>query len=147
MEENKFVNLIDKISTVATLDRWSDIFYDSELDTFVWKKDKLSRDSSLIKVSHEVYLYLTPKEKIEGIIVEYLKNNFTKHNTEYKDITKLLNKKIDNKKYTLSQKNKDTKSYFDKFVEGLKVDIYKDAIEDKNTIDDLNFVLSSAFAS
>lgn len=144
MEENKFVNLIDRLSTVATLDKW-DAVYDTTIDYFYWKKSKLSKDVRLVKISHDTYFYITPKEQIQGVIVEYLKSNFTNHNPEYKGMIRLFNKKVVGKEYTV-KKTKDNERYFDKFTETLKADIYRDAIEDKKTIDDLNFVLSVALS-
>ena len=147
MEKIQFVNLIDKLSVTATLDKWKEAIYERQLDTFIWKREKLSKNTVMVKVSHDTYLYLTPTRKIEGVFVEYLNNNFTKHNTEYKGMTKLFNKKISKNKYTISGKTKKVENYLDKFTETLKADIYKDAIQDKKTIDDLDFVISAAFAA
>lgn len=147
MEKNQFTNLMDKISTVATLDKWPNVFYDTQLDLFVWKKNELSKDCRMVKISHEVYFYINSKKQVEGIMVEYFKNNFTKHNAEFKSIVKILDKKSDDKKYTISRKNEKNENFFSRLVDGLKCDIYKDAIEDKNTINDLNFVLTSAMAA
>jgi hypothetical protein len=147
MEKNQFTNLMDKISTVATLDKWPNVFYDTQLDSLVWKKNELSKDCKMVKVSHEVYFYINSKKQIEGVMVEYFKNNFTKHNAEFKDIVKILDKRNDDKKYTISRKNEKNENFFSRLINGLKCDIYKDAIEDKNTINDLNFVLASAMAA
>lgn len=145
MEKTKFIDLVDKLSTVATLNKW-DTSYDKSADFFVWKKDKLSKGVSLVKVSHDTYLYLTPKRIIEGVCVEYLKSNFTKHNLEYKGMIKFFDKKSDDDNYTISKITEKTKNYFDKFTETLRADIYKDALQDKKTADDLNFVISAALS-
>ena len=145
MEKDKFINLIDNFSNSAKLGKWQ-VFYDTKLDHLYWKKPKLSKDVNLVKLSHETYLYINSKKNIEGVFVEYLKNNFIEHNKKYKGMTKLFNKKVDDQVYTISKKSKKMEDYFDKFSESIKADIYRDAIEDKNTIDDLNFVISTALA-
>lgn len=145
MEKTEFTNLIDKLSTVATLDKWKAI-YDKESDIFYWQKSKLSKDARLVKVSHDVSLFLTPNRVIEGLSVEYLKDNFTKHYTEYRGMTKYFDKKVTGKQYTISKKTKDIDHYFDKFAETLKADIYSDAIREKKCVADLNFTISAAFA-
>jgi len=145
MEKEGFIDLVDQLSTVATLNKWI-TFYDKSADFFVWKKDRLSKDVSLVKVSHDTYLYLTPKRTVEGVCVEYLRNNFTKHNVEYKEMIKFFDKKSDDDYYTISKITDKTRCYFDKFAETLKADIYKDALTDKKTAYDLNSVISVALS-
>src|SRR3989344_8971712 len=106
MEKSRFINLIDKLSTVATLDKWEAI-YDRESDIFYWQKSKISKDVRLVKVSHDISLFLTPTRKVEGLFVEYLKDNFMKHNIEYKGITGYFDKKVADNQYTISRKTKD----------------------------------------
>lgn len=143
MEKAGFQNLVDKLSSVATLDRWETL-YDKQLDFFYWKKRRLSKDVRMVKVSHETHFYLTPAGKIEGVLVEYLKNNFIEHNSDYRGMVKFFNKKVTDNEYTLSKKDKNMKVLFDKFAESLKADIYRDACEDRKSVDDLNFVIAQA---
>jgi hypothetical protein len=144
MEKRQFTDIIDRLSKEATLKEWKEVAYEKQLDTLVWKKTKLSKNTVLVKVSHDTYLYLTPKKRAEGIMVEYLKGNFTKHNTEYKNIFKFFDKEISSGNYTLSKKDKNAEDYFDKFTETVRADIYKDAIQDKKTVNDLEFTIKLA---
>ncbi|OGY49072.1 MAG: hypothetical protein A2663_04730 [Candidatus Buchananbacteria bacterium RIFCSPHIGHO2_01_FULL_46_12] len=146
MEKTRFINLIDQLSTAATLNEWEAV-YDRESDNFCWQKPKLSQNVRLVKVSHDISLFLTPAKKVEGLFVEYLKDNFTKHNIEYKGMTGYFDKKVADNQYTISRKTKDLERYFDKFAETLKADIYRDAIKEKKCVSDLDFTISTAFAN
>lgn len=143
MEKKRFTDLIDRLSTAAALGKWQPI-YDRQLDFFYWKKPKMSRGVRLVKVSHETHLYLTASGNIEGVLVEYLKGNFVEHNTEYRGMTKVFDKKLDGRSYTISRRTKEVEGLFDKFAESLRADIYRDACEDRRSIDDLNHVISQA---
>lgn len=143
MEKAKFQDLIDKLSSVATLNRWKPL-YDRRLDFFYWKKPNLSKGARLVKVSHETHLYLTPAGKIEGVMVEYLNGNFVGHNSDYRGMTKSFDKKVAGHEYTISKKSRKMEILFDKFAESLKADIYRDACADRRTVDDLNFVITEA---
>lgn len=138
-----FARLIDSLSTVATLDRWEPL-YDKRTDYFYWKKPKLSRDVRMVKVSHETHLYVTPKGTVEGVFVEYLKNNFVGHNAEYRHMTTVFTKKVTDRKYTVGSRSRATTALFDKFAESLRADIYRDAVQDKKSIDDLEFIIAQA---
>jgi len=141
MEKTRFSDLIDSLSSVATLENWVPS-YDKHTDYFYWKKPRISKDATLIKVSHETHLYVTPKGKIEGVFVEYLRNNFAAHNTDYRHMTKMFTKKISEDRYTIARKSKEMTVLFDKFAESLRADIYRDAVRDKKSIDELEFIIS-----
>lgn len=143
MEKARFQDLIDKLSSVATLDRWQPT-YDRQLDFFYWKKQPLSKGARLVKMSHETHLYLTPAGKIEGVLVEYLNGNFVEHNSDYRGMIRSFDKKVGRHEYTISKKSRKMEILFDKFAESLKADIYRDACEDRRTVDDLNFVIKEA---
>ncbi|MFH1047610.1 MAG: hypothetical protein V1738_04875 [Patescibacteria group bacterium] len=143
MEKKWFTDLIDRLSVAATLGKWEPS-YDRQLDFFYWKKPKMSRGVRLVKVSHETHLYLTPSGKIEGVFVEYLNGNFVEHNVEYKGMTKVFDKKVSGRVYTISRRTKKLEGLFDKFVESLRANIYRDACQDRKSIDDLNHVISQA---
>lgn len=146
MGKTGFHALVDQLSSLATLDRWVPL-YDRRLDYFYWKKKKLSKDVRLVKVSHETHLYLNSGGNIEGVFVEYLKNNFAEHNSDYKKMVRIFDKKIDSNEYTISNKNRETVFLFDKFAESLKSDIYRDATVDKYRVDEINLAISQALAS
>lgn len=148
MEKEEFFNLIDQFSEVASLSKWRAV-YDKKLDNLYWRKSQLSKNTKLVKVSHETFLYLSPKREVEGVFVEYFKNNFTKHNKRLRRIIKLFDKKIGESEVTLSKskiKTNKTKDSFEDLADGIKLDIFRDACKDKKTIGDLNFVISTALA-
>jgi hypothetical protein len=143
MEKAGFQNLIDTLSDVAQRDDWATL-YNKQLDFFYWKKRKLSKGVRMVKVSHETHLYLAPSGKIEGVLVEYLTGNFIEHNAEYKNMPRMFDKKLGEGEFTISRKSKKTETLLDKFAVSLKADIYRDAIQDKRTIADLNFVITQS---
>lgn len=146
MEKARFQNLVDQLSSVATLEHWEPL-YDRQLDFFYWKRHKLSKDVKMVKMSHETHFYLSPSGKVEGVLVEYLKGNFIEHNGEYRGMTKHFTRRVDGGEYTVQRKSKDLEAYFDKFAESLKADIYKEAMEDRKTPDEMDFVIAQALAS
>ena len=86
----------------------------------------MNKENRLVKVSHETSLYINPKREIEGVLVEYLNNNFVEHNPVFKQFVKKFNKRIDKNTYTLS-KNKETEKYRFGLAQALTSDIYQDA--------------------
>ncbi len=144
MEKTKFTNLINDLSGIAERDHWT-TSYDKKLDYFYWTKKHLSKDAKLVKVSHETYFYFGHNKKIEGVFVEYLKNNFVEHNHAYKGFIKQFKKKLDNNLYTISN-NKDAAKYLFALGTALRADIYQDDNEKggKINFDELiNFALAN----
>ena len=141
MESPGFANLIDKLSSVATLDNWEPL-YDKRLDYFYWRKPDMSKSAQMVKVSRETHLYVTPAGRIEGVFVEYLKSNFAAHNTSYKDMVKIFTKHVVDGGYTVSSHDKDTKALFGRFAESLRADIYRDTLQDHGTIADLECAIA-----
>ncbi len=141
MAKTRFTNLISSIPEEASVKKWK-VLYDAEIDGLYWTKNKMSEDSSLYKVSHDTYLYLTPKKELEGVFVEYFKTNFTEHNKQYKKVFRYLNKKVDGDSFTLSSKGKGAEEIFSKFSLELKADIFEEALEEKGQLKNLNALLS-----
>src|SRR3989338_2828898 len=100
MGKGKFTNLIDSLSEKAFSDKWIPT-YDRELDYFSWTKENLSGNSKLIKVAHETFLFLDGSGNVEGLAVEYLKNNFVAHNDVFSGLPDLFTLKIDESTFTI----------------------------------------------
>ncbi|OGD30905.1 hypothetical protein A2833_03165 [Candidatus Azambacteria bacterium RIFCSPHIGHO2_01_FULL_44_55] len=144
MEKNKFTNLINSLSAIAEKDLWMPR-YDKELDYFFWTRESVSKRAKLIQVSHEASLYVSPKGKIEGVLVEYLQSNFVEHNPTYKDFVKSFTKRIDDSVYTIKDTDNENKYLF-AFGEALRADIYQDAKEIGKGKLDLDDLAKYAFA-
>ena len=85
MEKTKFTDLIDSLGAIAAKNKWTP-YYDKKLDSFYWHQTPLSSDSNLVKISHETSVYVSAKGNIEGLFVEYLKNNLVEHNPIFKNL-------------------------------------------------------------
>lgn len=133
MEKSKFTNLVNGLSAIAEQDNWIPR-YDKSLDYFYWTKESLSKDTELIKISHEASLFISRDKKIEGVFVEYLKGNFIKHNGVYRDFLKQFKKKISNDVYTV-ENTKEAEKYLFALGEALRADMYQDAKERNYSID------------
>lgn len=142
MGKTGFENIVDKLPASADFEKW-EVTYDKQLDFLYWMAPRVSRNATMVKVSHETYLYLTPSGKIEGVLVEYLQGNFVEHNVEYKDITKSFKKLAGRRESVLKNKSVKTRQLFERFAEALRADIYRDAVQDKKSIAELEFVVES----
>ncbi|MDP3696873.1 MAG: hypothetical protein Q8R55_02465 [Candidatus Taylorbacteria bacterium] len=145
MEKGRFTNLIDSLSEKALSEKWIPT-YDRELDYFSWTKENLSDDSKLIKVAHETFLFLDRGGNIEGLAVEYLKNNFVAHNNVFRDLPGLFTVKIDESTFTLDEKKGTNRSQLLGLAESLKADIYKEIIDNDNK-DEIEGLISAAMNS
>lgn len=147
MAKKGFTNLIDTVSEVAKRDKWVRT-YNKKLDYLYWANPSISKDVRLIKASKEVFLYLSPKGLVEGIGVEYLKSNFIQHHPDYKDLPKLFTEKIDETTFVISKENKKSAvNEFERFTKDLTSDIYKENLENKQTMDDLDKLIDMAIAN
>ncbi len=144
MEKTRFTNLVNSLSVVAERDKWIPK-YDKEADYFYWTRKNLNKDSMLVQVSHESSFYVNPKGKIEGVMIEYLNNNFIAHNPSYKSLIKQFTKKIDDDCFTVADKKKAEKYLF-ALGQALRADIYQDVRENNKEIN-MDALVKFAFAS
>ena len=91
-----------KLHETAERDGWV-VEYDTDLDHFYWTRPQLSSTARLAKLSDEFALYMTPEGSVEGMFIEYAKNNFMEHYQQFKPIFDNLTKKLDGHIYTLSK--------------------------------------------
>ncbi len=144
MGKFKITNLINGLAKMAIKNKWIKT-YDEDLDYFCWSKDNLSAETKAIKISQEVLLYLNHKGIIEGLGVEYMRNNFMEHNPRYNDLTKFFTKEIDEGIFTIPPaQEKKTQDKFEMFIGDLTKDIYQENWENKRTPEDLEKLLSVA---
>ncbi len=53
--------------------------YDLETDEFSFTIPKLSADARVKYIDNEIAFYVTPSQNIEGVFIEYFRNNFIQH--------------------------------------------------------------------
>jgi len=98
---NKFKRNPEKLKTLikslyslpqrAETDKWK-VLYDKELDNLYYVPPKLPHNTWLFDLNNEIALYVTPKNDVVGIFIEYFSSNFTEHQKEYKKALKLFKK-------------------------------------------------------
>lgn len=99
---DKYLINIANLAEIAKNNKW-EIEYDSDSDSFYWTKPQISQKAQLMKLSEDFALYVTPEGNIEGIFIEYAKNNFVKHNEDFMPLFEGL-EETDENRFTLSQK-------------------------------------------
>ena len=97
---NQHLLNIVNLAESAKRDKWT-VDYDADLDSLYWTRPKLSAEVQLTKLSDDSALYLTPEGEVEGMLIEYAKNNFVEHNLDFKPIFEHLTKHIDASRFTL----------------------------------------------
>lgn len=60
--------------------------YDTETDEFSLTAPKLSDNARISYFSDEIAFYVTPDQKIEGLFIEYFRNNFIQHHQDLEGI-------------------------------------------------------------
>ena len=98
---NKYLINISKLAEVARDNKWA-IEYDADVDSFYWTKPEISKHAQLMKLSDDFALYVTPEGNIEGVFIEYAKNNFMEHNKDFKPILENM-KEIDDNRFVLTK--------------------------------------------
>lgn len=139
MKKGTFLNLINNLSSTAKKGKW-ELFYDSVADSMYWSKKEVSSDSKLKKLSREISLYLNSGGNVEGLMIEYFRNNFLTQNENLAktSIVKSINKAENGKPISLGSKKEEVEALFS---ESIKSDILKDAFEANYTLKDLERVL------
>jgi hypothetical protein len=70
--------------------RWA-INYDNETDSLSFSEENLPMDTKIYYLDHELAVYLTSKNNIKGLFIEYFTKNFLSHNKPLNDLkTELL---------------------------------------------------------
>lgn len=141
MNKNKFLNLIENFASTAKKDKWQ-IFYDSIADSFYWTKNKIEKDSKLVKMSMEVSFYLNKDKGLDGLMIQPFKSNFLTQNPEVANVIFDLPITRGNSETKKMKYNKDSEGILFGFSESIKKDIYKDALEADYSIKDLEKALS-----
>ena len=60
--------------------------YDLETDEFSFTTPKLSASARIKYFNDELAFYVTPEDKIEGVFIEYFRNNFIQHHQDLEGI-------------------------------------------------------------
>ena len=89
-EKNKIFDFVYNLPETAKKEGW--VFrYDPESDEFSVSVPKLSKDARIRYINNEIALYFS-KNKIEGVFIEYFRNNFIQHQPDFKDLKNLVTK-------------------------------------------------------
>lgn len=89
-EKNKIFDFVYNLPQIAKKQAW--VFrYDSESDELSVSVPKLSKDARIRYINDEIALYFS-KNKIEGVFIEYFRNNFIQHQPGFKGLKNLVTK-------------------------------------------------------
>ena len=134
---NKYLINISKLAETARNNKWA-IEYDADVDSFYWTKPEISKQAQLMKLSDDFALYVTPEGNIEGVFIEYAKNNFMEHNKDFKPILENM-KEIDGNRFVLT---KDNAKKFSGLLESMANKI---AVETTSSVLENNLSINQAF--
>lgn len=130
---------IAKLAQTAEREKWV-VQYDSELDSFYWTRPKISANAKLTKFLEDFALYVNPAGNIEGLFIEYARNNFVNHNEVFEPLFASITEKIEDNIMTIPKKKQSmVKDYL-----GLIAD--KIAAETAIGFEDKNLNLNTVFA-
>ena len=139
MIKSPFIALIENLNSIAKEGNWK-IVYDKFSDALYWSKATISLDSKLKKFSRETSLYVTSNGTIEGLMIQYFKNNFLTQNNSLAQTSfaKSINDTESGEPIALGPRKEEVEALFS---ESIKNDILKDALEANFTLNDLDEVL------
>lgn len=103
--KDKYLINIAKLASTAKEHKWA-LEYDADVDSLYWSKPEISKNAQLIKLSEDFALYVTPEGAIEGIFIEYAKNNFVEHNEDFKPLFENL-EKVEGNHFALPQEKQE----------------------------------------
>lgn len=89
LNKEKLINAIKDIPIVAEKDKWVFTFDQDEGSLFYAPRVVLS-DSELHQVTDEYAVYLDTNLRPSGVVVEYYKENFLKHNEVLNEVDKKI---------------------------------------------------------
>lgn len=110
MPKKKIENLIKQlerkapeISKIAEEEKW-EFEYDRELDYLYLAPKKIPNSAQIFNLTDEYAVYALPNGDIKGLLIEYFRSNFVKHNREFEGLMRFFTKpkkgfqKIDKRK-------------------------------------------------
>ena len=106
MNNKKLITAIKDIPIIAEKDRWVFTF-DKEEGSLFYAPKIIARNSALHQVTDEYAVYLDTNLKPSGIVVEYYKENFLKHNIILSEADKKMFKSSKKGEIVVKPKSKD----------------------------------------
>jgi hypothetical protein len=89
LDKKKILDFVTNFSKIAKEKRWiSD--YDADDDSMAIRAPKLSADARKEHVTEEFAFYITSKNEVEGVFIEYFLSNFVAHHKDFGDVKKEL---------------------------------------------------------
>jgi len=93
LNKEKLINAIKDIPIVAEKDKWVFTF-DQDEGSLFYAQRVVSSNSELHQVTDEYAVYLDTNLKPSGVVVEYYKENFLKHNEVLNEVDKKIFKTL-----------------------------------------------------
>ncbi|PIP68958.1 hypothetical protein COW91_01985 [Candidatus Nomurabacteria bacterium CG22_combo_CG10-13_8_21_14_all_32_8] len=93
LNKEKLINAIKDIPIVAEKDKWVFTF-DQDEGSLFYAPRVVSSNSELHQVTDEYAVYLDTNLKPSGVVVEYYKENFLKHNEVLNEVDKKIFKTL-----------------------------------------------------
>jgi hypothetical protein len=106
MNKKQLIEVVKDIPVVAEKDKW--IFtFDKDEGALFYAPKIVSPKSELHQITDEYAIYLDVNQKPSGVVVEYYKENFLKHNRILSDADKKMFKSSNKKEVVVKPKSKD----------------------------------------
>ena len=88
-QKKKILNFLGKFSEIIRREGWV-FHYDKDSDSLAIRKPTLSEDARKKYIDDEFAFYLTPKNDIQGLFLEYFTSNFISHHKNFRFVVKTL---------------------------------------------------------
>jgi len=105
LDSKKLKNSLFSLPVRAKKEKWV-LLWDKLTDSLYFSPKVIAQGNILFSITHELNVYVDVKSKVNGIFIENFSANFVKHNTDFKELVKALNKKVENEIYTPGDKSK-----------------------------------------
>lgn len=146
MAKKNIYNLIRDVVEVAKKNKW-ERSYNKDADFFCWTKKSLSKGVRLVKISRETILYINKSAQIEGLGIEYWKDNFIAHHNGYKGLTDFFTENIGSGIFVVPKSKEDIiDDKLGHFTQDLLLDIYDEHTVEGRTIEDIQSLIDTAIS-
>jgi len=105
LEPQKLKDSLLELPRKAKEEKWS-LLWDKLTDSLYFTPPTVPKNNILFSITKELNIYVDSKSKINGIFVENFSTNFIKHNADFEDLPKALNKKVEDDIYTPGDEKK-----------------------------------------
>lgn len=143
MRKRHYSQFIEHLYAHAKSAKWK-MLYDRESDSLFWTKKPIPAGDRLAKASKEIFFYLGANGEIDGLMIRPFQSNFVSHNQEVRKVGALFTQKVDDEVLSIpTNKRKEAEPLIATLSATIGKNIYRDAIEAKHPLDDLERFFSS----